>query len=84
MGQAATGGPEGRVHGFLTLRDQTPLGPSMRQYTVGSGLKVRWGSFAARVLGEVGKPRDAPPVTFTGTKFPFLQKAGKPPAFKDQ
>ena len=50
----------------------------------GEGCTLCWmrGTLALQILWETGKSGDDPSVTFMGTKFPFLWKAGKPLAFK--
>ena len=87
MDQEAESSPEGRVPSVPT--SQGPFGPDLPEGRLlhgpqGEGCAVCWtrGTLALQVLGETGTSGDDPSVTFTGTKFPFLWKAGKPPVLK--
>ena len=87
MDQEAESSPEGRVPSVPT--SQGPFCPDLPEGRLlhspqGEGCTVCWtrGTLALQILGETGKSGDDPSVTFTGTEFPFLWKAGKPLVFK--
>lgn len=69
----------GEVHTFLTSR-----GPDLSWAPWEVVCCRGMGGLAPQVLREMGESWDSPPVTFTGIKFPFLQKTGKPLAFENQ